>query len=317
MSQRSVRSVRSFRRKSKFSVCTPQMSQAESTRSRWYLHRIEVNQIVVFAMNRPHLRQHRSSHLIVPNILHYVWLNTGDLQYWTAINTMASIYVIKPDVVWIHCKVSPSGPNWSTLTYFTSFYDVPIELHFVPSKIQIFNITPHHLAHQSDVTRMNALRHYGGIYLDLDVVVLKPLDELRLYNMSVAAWGETISNSVIIAAPNSDFMNVWYDSYRHANFRCWGCNSLTIPAKLMKAHPGSVHALSIDSFYRYGLHEADAKAMFDELCDVSFTVHPRAFGQHLWANNMNIKTYLSHVDYHFLCHSCSLYAVTVLKILRC
>ena len=63
-------------------------------------------------MNRSTARQNQSSHLIVPNILHYVWLNTGDIQYWTAINTMASIFVIKPEVVWMHCKVSPSGPNW-------------------------------------------------------------------------------------------------------------------------------------------------------------------------------------------------------------
>ena len=186
----------------------------------------------------------------------------------------------------------------------------------MPSQIQIFNITPKHLAHQSDVIRMNALLNYGGVYLDLDVVVFKPLNELRLYNASVAAWDNTICNAVIISAPSSDFMHIWYDSYRHANFQCWGCNSLTIPAQLIKAHPDSVHALSKDSFFRYGFHEADAKAMFDEMCNstahLDLDIHPHAFGQHLWANNVNIKTYLGHVDEHYLCHSCSMYA----KILR-
>ncbi|MBT0607932.1 glycosyl transferase [Aequorivita echinoideorum] len=37
-------------------------------------------------------------------------------------------------------------------------------------------------AHVSDVCRLHALKNYGGIYMDTDVEILKPLDEFLIHN---------------------------------------------------------------------------------------------------------------------------------------
>jgi len=46
----------------------------------------------------------------------------------------------------------------------------------IPTKI--FGNRVDHYAHRADVVRLEALKEFGGIYLDLDVIMMKSLDHL-------------------------------------------------------------------------------------------------------------------------------------------
>ena len=44
----------------------------------------------------------------------------------------------------------------------------------------------------SNVDRVNILREYGGIYLDLDVLVIRPFTELRKHVCTIGQWNFTL-----------------------------------------------------------------------------------------------------------------------------
>lgn len=66
----------------------------------------------------------------------------------------------------------------------------------------------------SDVARLYALVNYGGIYMDTDVEVLKPLDSLLAYE-AVAGFEteKTIATSILGARADSDIFKSLLDGY--------------------------------------------------------------------------------------------------------
>jgi mannosyltransferase OCH1-like enzyme len=55
----------------------------------------------------------------------------------------------------------------------------------------------------------------GGIYLDLDMLVLKPFDDLRRrYECTIGREIETkVCGSVVICSKNSLFLTLWINAY--------------------------------------------------------------------------------------------------------
>lgn len=62
---------------------------------------------------------------------------------------------------------------------------------------------------------MQILMEYGGIYLDLDVLVLRPFDYLRHhYECTIGLESETKAcGSVIVCSRHSMFLVLWINAY--------------------------------------------------------------------------------------------------------
>ena len=71
----------------------------------------------------------------------------------------------------------------------------------------------------SDYARLYAIYHYGGIYLDTDVEVLKPFDDL-LENEVVLGFEQKcfVATSTLLARKNSIFIKDFMDSYNNRRF---------------------------------------------------------------------------------------------------
>lgn len=73
-------------------------------------------------------------------------------------------------------------------------------------------IRPHYLAYTQNVQRANILRyalldHFGGVYLDLDVTCLQPLDYLRyLPWLTPAAHPAGLNNAFMLSRPRHAFL---------------------------------------------------------------------------------------------------------------
>ena len=93
---------------------------------------------------------------MIPKIIHYCWFGDesfGDLQN----RCIATWKKFLPDYKLCHWRAS----------------DLPFQILYVKKMYQ-----NKRWAYLSDYMRLYALYHYGGIYLDLDVEILKPLDDL-------------------------------------------------------------------------------------------------------------------------------------------
>jgi mannosyltransferase OCH1-like enzyme len=87
---------------------------------------------------------------------------------------------------------------------------------------------------------------YGGIYTDLDVIVLKSFDPLLKYNTTLGyetgnGSPDGLCNGVIISRPHAKFLEIWYHEYKNFRDSQWGVHSVLLPAKLAKIYPSLIH----------------------------------------------------------------------------
>lgn len=110
----------------------------------------------------------------IPKIVHFVYglrdpEPTLDLIHYVAIKSAHE--VLKPDKIMFHYHHIPVGENFERARHM-------LTLRQVPMVTEVFDRPVNHYAHRADVVRLQVLQEYGGIYLDLDLISLKPVDHL-------------------------------------------------------------------------------------------------------------------------------------------
>lgn len=99
----------------------------------------------------------------------------------------AAFHVQRPERILLHCYNEPHGPWWDETKKLCGN---TLELHLLAPVTAIFGRPLRHYAHKSDVVRLEALLEHGGIYLDIDVVLVHSLDVLRVYHTVLAEEGQ-------------------------------------------------------------------------------------------------------------------------------
>ncbi|CAO3611027.1 unnamed protein product [Cunninghamella blakesleeana] len=118
---------------------------------------------------------------------------------------------------------------------------------------KVFDQPVTHFAHQADIIRLNTLNKYGGIYLDLDVISLRSLDNLldNDFVMGHEGIGGAIGlcNAVILSKPGSKFLQRWIQTYRTFNQSDWNYHSVVLPGKLATHFKDEIHIMNYTSFF--------------------------------------------------------------------
>lgn len=74
------------------------------------------------------------------------------------------------------------------------------------------------------------IAEYGGIYLDHDVIVLKSLNPLRNYDVTLGReMPSLLANGVIVARQGAPFLRIWLETYRNYDRRSWAAHSTHTP----------------------------------------------------------------------------------------
>ena len=134
----------------------------------------------------------------IPKLIHYCWFGGKD----------------KPDIV---RKCLASWHNKLAGYEFMEWNEHNFDLNCNDFVKEAYNAKK--FAFVSDYVRVYALYHFGGIYLDTDVEVFKPFDDL-LHDESF--WGfeqeNFIATSTIGAAKGNQLMKRFLDSYEQKKF---------------------------------------------------------------------------------------------------
>eukprot|EP00946_MAST-07B_sp_MAST-7B-sp1_P000875 g875.t1 len=107
----------------------------------------------------------------VPSIVHFVFGlddRPAHLNFAYFLNVVSAALVLQPDRIMMHYATPPSGKWWVELQPLIHLVRYELE-----STKQRFGIPLHHYAHRADVIRLEALLEHGGVYLDMDSLVLK------------------------------------------------------------------------------------------------------------------------------------------------
>ena len=183
----------------------------------------------------------------IPSLVHLVWMTrkqNESMQFHHFISFLSVMKRIQPSQIRFYYDNLPIGQYWDEIlnlvnkTQNTTFVLIKTENpRFIGGRAIEVN------EHGSDVVRLDMIRQYGGIYLDLDVIIIRDLTSLMCYDMVLGEENPGHSpNAFMMAVPNSTFANIWWRTYL-TDYRghLWGYNSVIVPGKLAKLFPNRVH----------------------------------------------------------------------------
>ena len=188
-----------------------------------------------------------SGDYLVPNIVHYIWYthkknNHTEFKFVYLLSMMSAQKILRPDIIYFHTDHAPTGKYWAMASALPSvkvvYRQPPRTLFGEKTKLPVYQSS------DSNVDRVKILLEYGGIYLDLDVVVVQPFDALRRFPCTVGYELDNgrVCGGIILASQTSTFLYIWANSYLD-DYRVytWAYNSGVVPSKLATRYPHLVH----------------------------------------------------------------------------
>lgn len=232
---------------------------------------------------------------MIPNIIHFVFgldRSFGDrpfsIVHYIAIKSAFEIN--KPKNIFFYYKYEPIGYWWEKVKFENLVTPILIS---VPR--QVYGNKLYHYAHKSDVVRLMILLKYGGIYLDIDTICVKPLTEMLNYKVVMAKemyFGEVhgLCNAVILSESNSIFLKSWLASYVHFRSKgrdeFWAEHSVRVPLKIAELHPTNIHIEPEEKFFYPSYFPDQLELLFKQCRNF-----PEAYVIHLW-ESLSYKKYL-------------------------
>ena len=147
------------------------------------------------------------SKLVVPSLVHVIWLYPPNTTFrFHHLLSLLSVHKhIAPSIVMFWHNHMPCGVWWrfarETLPNLYLVYREPPQYVF-HHKLKV-------VEHQSDVARLDILLKHGGIYIDLDVIIVKSVSSLLHFPVTMGAESpHLLGSGIIIAEKNATFLSL-------------------------------------------------------------------------------------------------------------
>ncbi|KAK3599025.1 hypothetical protein CHS0354_012509 [Potamilus streckersoni] len=181
----------------------------------------------------------------VPKVVHYVWFGSKNMTFMMYLSMLSTLYIVNPEKVYIHSDGYLHG------TYYDKILkDKRVVFVYRERPGYIYTHRLLYSQHRSDIVRGDVLLKYGGIYLDWDVLWLRPIDDLiqsgydaiaNFDHMRHAQYPNTINLGVFLAKPRSAFLKRWQDAlvdYKSDDFLY---NAVLLPYKVYENLPETLY----------------------------------------------------------------------------
>lgn len=227
---------------------------------------------------------------MIPNHIHFIYFQ-GDKPFSLVHHlAVASARARNPDArITIHCDYPPDTPSW--IAGLRGIEEVDVVITDRPT--HIYGVPLLHPAHQADVKRLELMLTEGGIYLDLDVICLRPFTDLLGRRMVLArqdsAGEKGLGCATMLAEANTPLVKRWIEGYDPQRslwkgFRSkgrdthWSEMSTRYPRMLAQLHPDEIEVLEYQAFYPFGFDQGSLRKLFVDKAPVPAA----AYSIHLW-----------------------------------
>jgi len=180
---------------------------------------------------------------MIPNTIHMIYPVTDKTRPWSIINSLA-VRLAQKHHDKNHICITTNKPLDLPKEIRESVGIIELEL---PTHIEGVEIKwPQYVA---DVMRLQILANYGGIYMDTDILLQKPLTEFLSEARLVMSWEtpnrRSISNALMISPPGNLFVEEWLRRMPEAvQSDTWAYGGVVLPAK-MASNPYLNESLTI------------------------------------------------------------------------
>ncbi|KAK4126784.1 glycosyltransferase family 32 protein [Parathielavia appendiculata] len=213
----------------------------------------------------------RAADAPIPNLVHYIWLLANPPVFSLSFKVFVSVYSAhlplgaRKDLCDLWTKRVLNLPG-----VMPNFIDNP--------RLTTQGVDIDTFGAKSDFIRADALRTYGGIYLDVDAIPLRDIAPLRN-----AGFANVVGRAVAMRTKYTGFVNtgVWL-SRPHSNLA-------EIFFTAMDAFYNGVWAISVDILtdLAFRLHAVPGEVLI---------VHPRAFAPASWELEDQVRLFQPHIE---------------------
>ena len=206
---------------------------------------------------------------MIPNIIHFMYFtgpNSREFSYLNYLSVKTAHKVQRPEKIYFYYNQEPlNNKNWDAMKPYVTMVKIDPPNEYM-------GIALNYPQYQADVVRLQKLIEHGGIYLDTDILLLKPLTDLmdrhcvlgaESYVDHVADLHTTdlnkigsVSNAVILAEPNSRFINLWLEELpRGFKNNVWAYHAVVLPLELYKQDPSLFDLLEVEAFIPFDFRD--------------------------------------------------------------
>jgi FkbM family methyltransferase len=152
-----------------------------------------------------------------------------------------------------------------------------------------------HFQYKADVARLELLYEHGGIYLDIDMIIVRPFHEIFASGHSFYISEEregangrgsgALINAFLAAKPKNEFIKLWLNEFKSGlRLGIWAHHIRDSNKQLIENHPHYMHKYRIrvlDWKLFMPLHWQDTEA-FIRSETVPYEFPAESYGTHLW-----------------------------------
>lgn len=190
----------------------------------------------------------------IPETVHFIWIGNSEISFKLYLAIRAALVSTGIISVKLHHDTPLNGNNeWLRLlqpNLTLVHFDRPDYL----TEVAAYHPETWSGSHQTDAIRLHVLQDQGGIYLDSDAYILRPLNNLfqgaRDVYMGYEGgnrWG--LCDGVIMAKAGAPFISRWLDEYATLDDSRWNYHSVRLPRLLASKYPDDICTLSPSAFF--------------------------------------------------------------------
>lgn len=218
---------------------------------------------------------------MIPTTAHFVYIKERPwkLHHYLSVKSVHQRSGMTEIMFW--CDYEPEGEWWAKTKPM-------VQVQRVIAPEQIFGIPITEPAHKSDVIRLMALNEHGGLYLDTDVIVVKPFTDLLNHQFVMGQQGlngaEGLCPATMLAQKGSMFGQKWLlgfkDSFQGGppGSPGWCTHSVNYPLWLAQRMPEHITIVNDKAFFYPLYHQNHVEAIFEN----HSMPNPQAYSHHLW-----------------------------------
>lgn len=246
----------------------------------------------------------------IPETVHFIWHGSSEISFKLYIAIRAALISTGTLTVHLHHDTPLNSENTWLHLLQPNLTLVPFETADYLTEVAAYHPETWQGSHRTDAMRLHVMLERGGIYLDSDAYILRPLTNLLIGARDVymgyeggIRWG--LCNGVIMAKAGAPFIARWLGEYATFNDRNWNYHSVILPAKLAARHPDEICTLSPSAFFwpmwtkdavdwmHEPLDGEEATAVEAEMARNGGSLFPDQLIYHAWG--YPAKKYLSHL----------------------
>jgi FkbM family methyltransferase len=222
----------------------------------------------------------------IPKIIHLLYF--GETEFYNfhhrCVHSMIQ-YMPDYDIRIYNAKEPVGNRYWDDIKK-----QARVSIHKIDPPVFYDGFELKYFQYKADVVRLELLYEYGGVYLDLDMLIVRPFDEVfasghSFYISEERAGIRSLINAFLAAKPKNEFIKLWLDSFKSGlRLGIWAHHIRDSNKQLIDEHPHYIYKYRmkiLEGQLFMPLHWQDTVA-FIHSETTPYEFPPQSYGTHLW-----------------------------------